>query len=203
MNGLNHHIIAYIAAHPDWAILVVGVSAFGESLAIVSLFFPGTAVLIAAGALVQAGALDPVSVVFAASFGAISGDAISYWIGQRFGAVIPRMWPFRIRPGIIAGGIAFFRRYGWASVFIGRFFGPVRAVVPLIAGMMAMPVRPFYVANCLSAIVWAPALLLSGILLGGTLSTGWTIEDRLFVIALAIAFLAVLGYWLRRFFHVS
>jgi membrane protein DedA with SNARE-associated domain len=49
-----------------------------------------------------------------------------------------------------------------ASVFIGRFFGPVRAVIPLVAGIMDMTWRQFWLANIGSAIIWAPALLLFG-----------------------------------------
>jgi len=202
MSGLSHQIVAYIAAHPEWAVFVIGVTAFGESFVFLSLLFPGTAVLVAAGALIGTGALDPVSVVFAASIGAILGDAVSYGIGQRFGPMLPQIWPFRARPQALARGIMFFRRYGWASVVIGRFFGPLRAVVPLVAGMMEMRAGPFYVANCLSAIVWAPALLYSGVLLGDTLTSGWSIEDKLFVIAVLVAGFVAFGYWLRRLFHV-
>ena len=56
----------------------------------------------------------------------------------------------------------FFHRHGGKSVFIGRFFGPVRAVIPLAAGIMRMPPRLFWIANVTSALVWAPMLLLAG-----------------------------------------
>ncbi|MBU6296933.1 MAG: DedA family protein [Alphaproteobacteria bacterium] len=202
MDNLSHLIIAYITAHPDVAIFVIGATAFGESFAFLSLLFPGTTILIAAGALVKAHALDPVSAAAAGSAGAVLGDAISFWIGRRFGGAVPNLWPFRRHPDALEKGIAFFRRYGWASVFIGRFFGPLRAIVPLAAGMMEMPTVPFYVANCLSAIVWAPALLLSGFLLSSAASSGWDIEDKLFVIALAAAAVIAAVYWARRLFQV-
>jgi membrane protein DedA with SNARE-associated domain len=47
-------------------------------------------------------------------------------------------------------------------VFIGRFFGPVRAVIPLAAGVMQMPRGRFWFANVTSALVWAPMLLFVG-----------------------------------------
>jgi membrane protein DedA with SNARE-associated domain len=81
---LGHLIVDYIAAHPNTAILVIGATAFGESFAFLSLLFPGTAILIAAGALVKTGAFNPISAAFAGSVGAILGDAISFWIGGRF-----------------------------------------------------------------------------------------------------------------------
>ena len=42
----------------------------------------------------------------------------------------------------------------------------LRAIVPLVAGLMRMPPKRFYVANVLSAFVWAPAYLAPGIVLG-------------------------------------
>ncbi len=202
MDALSHQIVAYITAHPELAVLVIGGTAFGESFAFLSLLFPGTTILIAAGALVKAHAVDPVSAALAGSIGAILGDAISFWIGRRFGTLIPKIWPFRTHPDALAQGMDFFRRYGWASVFIGRFFGPLRAIVPLAAGMMEMPTIPFYAANCLSALVWAPALLFSGYLLSSAALSGWDIEDKLFVLVLALTAIVAAVYWARRIFRV-
>lgn len=202
MDNLAHQIVAYIAAHPDLAVFVIGATAFGESFAFFGMLFPGTTILIAAGALVKAHAIDPVSAAAAGSVGAILGDAISFWIGRRFGTVIPKVWPFRTHPGALTQGMDFFRRYGWASVFIGRFFGPLRAIVPLAAGMMEMPTAAFYAANILSAVVWAPALLLSGYLLSSAAASGWDIEDKAFVVMLALAAAAALVFWARRLFRV-
>lgn len=202
MDALTHQIVGTIAAHPHLAVFIIGATAFGELFAFLSLLFPGTTILVAAGALVKAHAIDPVSAALAGSIGAILGDAISFWIGRRFGTVVPNVWPFRSHPEALAQGMDFFRRYGWASVFIGRFFGPLRALVPLAAGMMEMPALPFYVANCLSAVVWAPALLLSGFLLTSAAASGWDIEDKLFVLALAAAAAVALVYLARRAFRV-
>jgi membrane protein DedA with SNARE-associated domain len=202
MDNLAHQIIGYITLHPHLAVIVIGATAFGESFAFLSLLFPGTTILIAAGVLVKAHAIDPVSAALAGSVGAILGDAISFWIGRRFEPVIRNVWPFRSHPAALAQGIDFFQRYGWAGVFIGRFLGPLRAIVPLAAGIMEMPTIPFYVANILSAIIWAPALLLSGYLLSGAASSGWNIEDKLFVIVLAGAAVVAVAYWARRSFRV-
>ncbi|HYZ40426.1 MAG TPA: DedA family protein, partial [Stellaceae bacterium] len=97
-----------------------------------------------------------------AVIGAVLGDTVSFWLGYRFGGGIGRIWPFTRNPGLLPQGIRFFERHGGKSVFIGRFFGPVRAVIPLAAGIMRMPRGRFWFANVTSAIVWAPMLLLAG-----------------------------------------
>ena len=138
------------------------VTAFGESFAFISLLFPGTSLLIAAGALMAAGSLPYFPVMAGAVLGAVLGDTVSFWIGHRFGPGIARVWPFTRSPELLPSGIRFFARHGGKSVFIGRFFGPVRAVIPLAAGVMRMQRGRFWLANVTSALVWAPMLLFAG-----------------------------------------
>jgi membrane protein DedA with SNARE-associated domain len=51
------------------------------------------------------------------------------------------------------------------GVFLGRFTGPLRAIVPLEAGIGAMPLIPFQIANLASAVIWAVGLLGPGVML--------------------------------------
>ena len=71
--------------------------------------------------------------------GAVLGNSVSYWIGRRYGGGLARLWPFSLEPDLLPNGMRFFERHGGKSVFIGRFFGPIRAVIPLAAGIMRMP----------------------------------------------------------------
>ena len=71
MNDLAIQVLAFIKAHPEWAICVIGVTAFGESFAFLSLLFPGTAILIASGTLVSEGILSPFPTVAAGIVGAV------------------------------------------------------------------------------------------------------------------------------------
>jgi len=166
MDDLVQPTLAFIAAHAGWAAAVMFVTAFGESLAFLSLLFPGTTLLIAAGTLMSDGTLPYLPVLTCAVAGAVLGDTVSYWIGRRFGGRIALVWPFSRYPDLLRDGIRFFGRHGGKSVFIGRFFGPMRAVIPLAAGVLQMPRGGFWVANLLSALIWAPMLLLVGDAIG-------------------------------------
>src|SRR5262249_8344081 len=166
MDDLAQPLLDVIKAHSDWAAVVMFVTAFGESFAFISLLFPGTTVLIAAGTLLSAGTLPYGPILIGAMVGAVLGDSVSYWLGRRFGGAIARVWPFSRQPDLLPRGIRFFERHGGKSVFIGRFFGPVRAVIPLAAGIMRMPRGRFWLANATSAIVWAPMLLFAGDVIG-------------------------------------
>jgi membrane protein DedA with SNARE-associated domain len=166
MDSIVQPLLAFIAAHAHWAAAVMFVTAFGESFAFLSLLFPGTTLLIAAGTLMSDGTLPYAPVLIGAVAGATLGDSVSYWIGRRFGGGIANLWPFSRNPQMLPAGIRFFERHGGKSVAIGRFFGPIRAVIPLAAGLMKMPRGWFWFANVASALVWAPMLLFAGDLVG-------------------------------------
>jgi membrane protein DedA with SNARE-associated domain len=166
MDSIVQPTLAFVAAHGHWAAAIMFVTAFGESFAFLSLLFPGTTLLIAAGTLMSGGTLPYGPVLAGAVLGATLGDSVSYWIGRRFGGGIATLWPFSRNPELLPGGIRFFARHGGKSVFIGRFFGPMRAVIPLAAGVMQMPRGWFWLANIVSALIWAPMLLFVGDALG-------------------------------------
>lgn len=203
MEHLAAELLAFIKANPGWAMSVIAITAFGESFAFLSLLFPGTAILIASGGLVQAGVIPFFSTAIAGIVGAVLGDAISFWLGQKFGPLLPGVWPFRQHPGMLERGTAFFRRFGGLSVFIGRFFGPLRAVIPIAAGTLGMPAGLFYAANVLSALIWAPALIFSGqliTLITHSLLSSGTSSFMLAAAAVAAIVISAAFYVLRRRF---
>ena len=155
-------IVSFIAHHAAWTFPVMFITAFGESFVFVSLLFPGTTIMILAGALVPDGTIPFFPLVSGAILGAVLGDAISWWLGLRYGEQITKRWPLSRHPEIVVRGEAFFARLGTLSVFVGRFFGPLRASIPLAAGILKMRAGPFWLANIGSAVIWAPALLIPG-----------------------------------------
>jgi membrane protein DedA with SNARE-associated domain len=192
----THLAADFIAAHSTWAALIILVAAFSESLAFLSLVVPGTAILLAAGTLMPRGILPVWPVLIAAAVGAILGDGVSYWIGRRFGDAVHRIWPFTRYPGLIPRGIKFFKRHGQKSVFIGRFFGPVRAVIPLAAGIMGMLPARFWLANIASALVWSPTILFSGAI-ASELAERIAPEANLAPVAfLVLVILGIGGVWI-------
>jgi membrane protein DedA with SNARE-associated domain len=72
------------------------------------------------------------------------------------------MWPLSRHPDLLPRGQAFVQRWGIPSIYIGRFFGPLRATVPLAAGIFAMPYWRFQLANWTSALIWSAVLLVFG-----------------------------------------
>ena len=162
MDDLIPRATAFIAQHGIWAGPIVGLLAFGESLAVIGLFIPATAMMIAVGGLIGTGVVDPVPIIGWAVVGAVVGDWISYSIGRRIGPAAYRRWPLNRHRPMVARARLFFRRYGFLSIFAGRFLGPIRATIPLVAGVMEMDRRRFQLANVTSAILWVPVMFAPG-----------------------------------------
>ena len=169
--------VEFMQAHAAWTVPATFIIAFAESLAVVSLFVPATVMLVGIGALVSSGVVGFAEVFAAGVGGAVLGNSISYWVGDRFKHSLADSWPFRKRPDLLERGHSFFEQHGGKSVFIGRFFGPTRAVIPLIAGMTRMPKRRFLAANVLSALVWV-LLSISPGFMGGLMSGSGFSSDK-------------------------
>jgi membrane protein DedA with SNARE-associated domain len=155
-------VITFIEAHRSWAGAIFGLMAFGESLAFIGVLIPATSVLMASGALIGAGILSFWEVWLGGAIGAAIGDAVSFWLGRVLGPKVERLWPFNRRPQLLAAAERMFKRWGAIAVFAGRFIGPMRATVPLAAGILGMPHLAFQIVNILSAIVWIPVLVAPG-----------------------------------------
>lgn len=155
-------IIAFARDNAVWAPPIVFVLAFAESLAFISLLIPAWGALVALGALVGSSGLSFWPIWIAGALGAAFGDWLSYWIGLKLEYRVQHIWPLSRHPDLIPRGEAFMRTWGIAGIFIGRFFGPLRAAVPLIAGIFEMPFWRFQIANFSSAFVWAAVLLTLG-----------------------------------------
>jgi membrane protein DedA with SNARE-associated domain len=154
--------IDFVRDHQAWAPFIVAGLAFCESLAFLSLLVPATVILVGIGALIGAIDLAFWPIWLGGAVGAALGDWVSYEVGRYFEDKVHHVWPLSRRPDLVAKGEAFCRRWGVWGIFIGRFFGPARAVVPLIAGIFEMPRIPFQLANVASALVWAFGLLAPG-----------------------------------------
>ena len=155
-------IIEFVHVHKAWAAPIVFALCFAESLAFISLLIPAWAVLVGIGALISASGLNFWPIWLAGSVGAALGDWLSYWIGLKLEYSVQHIWPLSRHPDLIPRGEAFMKKWGVPGIFIGRFFGPLRASVPLIAGIFEMPFWRFQFANFTSAFVWAAVLLTIG-----------------------------------------
>jgi membrane protein DedA with SNARE-associated domain/membrane-associated phospholipid phosphatase len=196
-------VLAWVSEHSAWAGLIVFLIALSESLAIVGLIMPGAVLMFGAGALIGADLLPFWSTMGMAVLGAMVGDGLSYWLGRHYKMQLRAVWPFRAYPRLVNRGVDFFHRHGGKSVALGRFVGPLRPIIPAVAGMLEMPVSRYLVINVLASLVWAPAYLLPGVAFGTSLQLASEVAGRLALfLIVTLALLWLVAWALRRLWGI-
>ena len=196
MNELLQSLLNWIALHPAAFSIAVFFIALMESLVVLGLLIPGAALLFGAGALMATGTLPITSIMLSTIGGAIVGDFVSFLIGQHYHQRLRVIWPFRRYPVMVNRGVDFFVRHGGKSVFMARFIGPLRPIVPAIAGMMNMPTSRFLAIDIIASALWAPVYILPGMVFGASLGLAAEVAGRLVVLLVVIVGIAWLGVWL-------
>ncbi|MGO1462010.1 MAG: bifunctional DedA family/phosphatase PAP2 family protein [Marinobacter sp.] len=164
-------LTAWLSANPGWLALAIFSTAFTESLAIAGIIVPGVALLFTISVMAAQTGMPLMTVLIWAGLGAIAGDVLSFALGRIFQGRLTSVWPLSRYPEQIYKAEGFFRQHGGKSVIIGRFVGPLRPVIPMIAGALLMPWRRFLAFNIGSAVGWALVYMLPGYLVGGALTS--------------------------------
>lgn len=186
-------VTEWLNANPHWAGMITFLISFSESLAIIGSIVPGSVTMTAIGILIGSGVIPATSTFIWAIMGAIVGDSASYYLGFYFKDKLTIIWPFSRHPYLLEAGKQFFENHGGKSVFIGRFLGPLRAVIPVIAGMMHMPNIKFLTANITSAVLWSFIYILPGVFIGRATSE---LSKELSTKVLIIVLIALILTWI-------
>lgn len=195
----------FIAAHPNYGLMFAFLVAFAESLPILGTLIPGSFTMTLIGVLVGRNLLPLGLTLLLGFIGAILGDLIGFGIGIRYQGRLHTVWPFSRYEKLlklIGLGEIFFQKHGGKSVVIGRFIGPTRSSVPLIAGLLRMRWANFIAAAIPSAFLWALLYLLPGVLIGAiSLSLPKEKAATFTLIGFGIIVALWLTFWaLQRFF---
>ncbi len=190
------NFIDWIGTHQTLTGMLIFLVAMTESLVLVGILMPGAVIMVGAGILISLGKLELWPCLAWAAAGAIAGDGISFWIGYHYKDRLRKIWPFSKTKKLLQKGEEFFKKHGGKSVVLGRFFGPVRAIVPTIAGMLGMPAKRFAFVNILSALAWAPAYILPGLVVGASLQLASEIAFRLVIVMILLVIFYIAFHWL-------
>jgi membrane protein DedA with SNARE-associated domain len=155
-----------ITSYGYWAVFVlVGAESLGIPL-------PGETALIIAGTYAgHTHRLSPWVIFAVASAGAIIGDNIGYWIGDKGGYRLARRYGPKVRLDERKLKIAryLFDTHGPKVVFLGRFVSVLRTYAAFLAGTSKMRWRKFLPANAAGGILWAGIYTLASYLAGAAL----------------------------------
>ena len=192
-------VTLWLQQNPEWIVFGLCSAAFIESFAIIGIIIPGVVLLAAISGLAASTNLSIFQVVFLVYISSCFADILSFILGKYLSNKIDGIWPFVKNPSWLDQGRKFFRSYGIPGVFLGRFVGPIRPLIPITAGSLAMDVRTFILVDLVSGLLWAPLYSLPGYFAGKTAFEGsGTLSLAAGLIALAVAFLFLARYLVRK-----
>ena len=191
-----HQALAALHGWPVYA--VAGAAAFLESAAFFGLVVPGETVMLTAGMLAAGGIAQLPLLLVVVTLAAVLGDSVGYWIGSKFG---PALMTSRLGRKIPAHrwerARDYVQRRGAGAVILGRWVGILRALVPVMAGIVHMPYRRFLAANLLGAVTWSAVVVGLGYFAGASLAAAQSLLGTITMFALlglaAIAVAMVVG----------
>jgi membrane protein DedA with SNARE-associated domain len=199
-DDILHYLLDLVTRLGDWSYLIIFGAAMLECAAFAGLLVPGESLVLASGFFAHQGILKLDAVIAAVALGAVAGDNIGYLLGARLGRewLLKKGSRFGLRKQRLAQVDAFFERRGPRAVFIGRFIGFARALVPFVAGSSRMPYRRFIVADALGAGLWTIAFVTLGYVLGASWQVAEKWISRSGLVLGAVLLLGAGWLWFRR-----
>lgn len=201
--SLSGPLDSILSIASPWGYVLIGLLAGLEAAAFVGLVIPGETAMLLGGVLAANGRAGLALMMTAASTGAVLGDSLGYEIGRRFGAPLRRS-----RVGQRIGeqrwrkAEDYVRERGGRAVFLGRFVGVLRALVPAIAGGARMPYQTFLPYNAAGGVLWASVLVLAGYLAANSYQPVAAIAGRagllLAVLLVIVGSIALAARWVAR-----
>jgi membrane protein DedA with SNARE-associated domain len=95
-------LIDFVSANSHYAYIAIFLLALSEAIPVVGTVVPGSTLIIGISAIATEANANPWILLVAATVGAIAGDGLSFWLGQRYHRRILNSWPLRRYPQFIA-----------------------------------------------------------------------------------------------------
>ena len=188
-------VTLWLQQNPEWIIFGLCSAAFIESFAIIGIIIPGVILLAAISGLAASTNLSIFQVVLLVYISSCFADMSSFFLGKYLSRKIDLAWPFKKNPSWLEQGRTFFKSYGIPGVFLGRFIGPVRPLIPITVGSLSMDLKTFIYVDLISGLLWAPLYTLPGYFAAKTvLEDSGNLTLAVSLIALATAFLIFVRY---------
>ena len=194
-----NEVILWLKDNPEWIALGVFGAAFIESFALIGVIIPGV-VLLAVISGMAASTLSVFELVLIAYVASFLADILSFLLGTGISKSIDKLWPFNKYPDLLVLGRRFVKRFGILGVFIGKFIGPIRPLLPLTTGSLGMNFKYFLTVEVFSSFLWALLYTVPGYYAGKSIldsqfNPKWLIAAIIGVIVLIV----IVRYFNRKY----
>ena len=192
-----NEVILWLKGNPEWIAVGVFGAAFIESFALIGIIIPGV-VLLAVISGMAASTLNIFELVLIAYVASFLADILSFLLGTGISKSIDRLWPFNKYPNLLVQGRTFVKRFGILGVFVGKFIGPIRPLLPLTAGSLGMNFKYFLTVEVFSSFLWALLYTVPGYYAGKSILDSQFNLNWLIAIIIGVAILIVIVRYFNR-----
>ncbi len=192
-----NEVILWLKDNPEWIALGVFGAAFIESFALIGVIIPGV-VLLAVISGMAASTLNVFELVLIAYVASFLADILSFLLGTSISKSIDKLWPFNKYPSLLVQGRTFVKRFGILGVFVGKFIGPIRPLLPLTAGSLGMNFKYFLTVEIFSSFLWALLYTVPGYYAGKSILDSQFNLNWLIAIIIGVAILIVIVRYFNR-----
>ena len=194
-----NEVILWLKDNPEWIALGVFGAAFVESFALIGVVIPGV-VLLAVISGMAASSLNVFELVLIAYVASFLADILSFLIGTGISKSIDNLWPFNKYPNLLVQGRGFVKRFGILGIFVGKFIGPIRPLLPLTAGSLGMNFKHFLTVEVFSSFLWALIYTVPGYYAGKSiLDSEFNIAWLITIIIGTVVLLLIVRYFNRKY----
>ena len=194
-----NEVILWLKDNPEWIALGVFGAAFIESFALIGVVIPGV-VLLAVISGMAASTLNVFELVLIAYVASFLADILSFLLGIGISKSIDKLWPFNKYPYLLGQGRSFVKRFGILGVFVGKFIGPIRPLLPLTAGSLGMNFKHFSIVEIFSSFLWALLYTVPGYYAGKSiLDSQFDLTWLITIIIGIVVLLFIVRYFNRKY----
>lgn len=192
----------------DWVISVmeaIGSPGVGLAVFLENVFppIPSEVILPLAGFTASQGSINVVAAFIWATVGSLAGAYFLYYLGAAIGANRLRKiaaWMWLVKVEDVDNALAWFDKYGKASILIGRVIPGIRSLISIPAGIDRMNPLTFGLYTLLGSSVWNALLIYCGWVLGENWHAVEGVIDQYSKVVYALVALALVAVfiWLLR-----
>ena len=153
---------------------LVALIIFAETGLFVGFFLPGDSLLFVSGLIIAnkpspfaEGPLNLLYWVVLIAIAGIIGNAVGFWFGRKSGPLLferRETWLFKQKH--IKQAHDFYEKRGGSAIILARFLPIVRTFAPIVAGVVKMDRKKFFLYNVIGSFAWVASMMLCGYLLG-------------------------------------
>ena len=153
---------------------LVALIIFAETGLFVGFFLPGDSLLFVTGLMIANSKnptpSDPLNLLYwiaLISVAGIIGNMVGYWFGRKTGPLLfERKDTLLFKRKHLVQAREFYDKRGGSAIILARFLPIVRTFAPIVAGVVQMDRKKFFLFNVVGCIAWVLSMTLAGYFLG-------------------------------------